>query len=306
MSIPSRLIQQSGRYSLVDTIPFHLPVSCKGSPVLMAVFRIDAAKARALIPGNEVFPFLFGSRALLVVTVVDYLNTTIGRYIEFSVAIACTHGERPAPPLLPALFKGLYGLGQFVVDLPVSTEISVKGGKGIWGMPKHQANLDYTVGDKVVSSQYDLDGQPAIRIEIDRPKCAWLPLSTSAANYCAFRGMLFKSYINFSGKAGFTFMKKGAARLFIGTHPRVQPLLGLGIDPNPVATAFIPAANGILDDHTESWFLSYEALPNSAPEGMESVVNLGLGQQWLAPPRPWPKDIPPIGAKPGAAARANS
>src|SRR5208283_2248998 len=171
MSMPNRLTQQAGRYSLVDGIPFHLPVSCQGSPVLMAVFTIDPAAAQKLIPGNEIFPFRFGSRALLVVTVVNYLNTTIGRYIEFSVAIACTHGERPAPPLLPALFKGLYGLGQFVVDLPVSTEISVKGGKGIWGMPKHQANLDYTVGDKVVSSQYDLDGQPAIRIEIDRPKC---------------------------------------------------------------------------------------------------------------------------------------
>jgi len=300
MSIPSRLAEQSGRYSLVDTIPFHLPVSCKGSPVLMAVFRIDAAKARRLLPGNEIYPFLFGSRALLVVTVVDYLNTTIGRYIEFSVAIACTHGERQAPPFLPAIFQGWYGMGQFVVDLPVSTEISVKGGKGIWGMPKHQANLDYSVGDSVVSSQYDLDGQPAVRIEIDRPKSAWLPLSTSAANYCAFRGMLFKSTINFSGKAGFTFMRKGAARLYVGTHPRVQFLLDLGVDPDPLATLFIPAADGVLDDHTESWFLSYETPPPSAPEGMESVVNLGQSQQWLAPPRPWPKDIPPV----GSAARA--
>ena len=30
-------------------------------------------------------------------------------------------------------------VGQYVWDLPVSTEISVKGGKGIWGTPKHQA-----------------------------------------------------------------------------------------------------------------------------------------------------------------------
>ena len=105
MSMPARLTQQAGRYSLVDGIPFHLPVSCKGSPVLMAVFTIDPAAARKLIPGNEIFPFRFGSRALLVVTVVDYLNTTIGRYIEFSIAIACTHGSRPAPPFLPALFQ---------------------------------------------------------------------------------------------------------------------------------------------------------------------------------------------------------
>lgn len=294
MSMPNRLNQQAGRYSLVDGIPFHLPVSCKGSPVLMAIFTIDPVAARKLIPGNEIFPFRFGSRALLVVTVVDYLHTTIGRYIEFSVAIACTHGSRPAPPYLPALFQSCFGLGQFVYDLPVSTEISVKGGKGIWGMPKHQANLDYTVGDTVVSSQYDLDGQPAIRIEIDRPKSAWLPLKMTAVNYCAFRGMLFKSSIYFSGKAGFTFKKKGAARLMLGTHPRVQPLRSLGIDPNPLCTVFVPAADGVLDDHLESWFLSSETAPSSPPEGMQSVVDLGLGQEWLPAPAPWPKDLPPL------------
>ena len=51
------------------------------------------------------------------------------------------------PPLLPLVFQKTFGLGQYVVDLPVSTEVSVKGGKGIWGMPKHQANLDFVVTD---------------------------------------------------------------------------------------------------------------------------------------------------------------
>ena len=40
---------------------------------------------------------------------------------------------------------GKYGTGQYVFDLPVCSEISVKGGKGIWGMPKHQANLDFII-----------------------------------------------------------------------------------------------------------------------------------------------------------------
>ena len=77
----------------------------------------------------------------------------------------------------------------------MSTEISVKGGKGIWGMPKHQANLDYVVGDRTVSSQYDLDGSSfVLRITIDRPQRIRLPLSIAAADYCQFRGLLMKSY----------------------------------------------------------------------------------------------------------------
>ena len=283
MSIPSRINQYAGRYSLVDGIPFAMPVSCEHSPSLFAAFTIDADKAAQLLPGNEIHPLRLWNKGLLVVTVIDYRVTTIGKYIEFSVAIACTHGSKPAPRLLPALFAKHYGTGQFVVELPVSTEISVKGGKGIWGMPKHQGNLNYIVGDEWVSSQYDLDGKLAVKIEIKRP-AAWLPVNVGAANYCAFRGMLMKSYIYFKGKMGFFFNKKGSAKLTIGSHPRVQMLKQLDISPEPLFAGFIPESTGVLDDYFENWFLTYPQPPKTAPEGIESVVNLGLGQQWLAPP----------------------
>jgi hypothetical protein len=282
--IPRRIEEQTGRYALVDGIPFTLPVNSERTPALMAAFTIDADKARELIPGNEVHPFRLWKRGLLVVTVVDYQITDIGRYIEFSIAIACTHGAKPAPRLLPGIFMKHYGTGQWVFDLPVSTEISVKGGKGIWGMPKHQANLNFLIGDDAVSSQYDLDGRLAMKIEVQRPRRAWLPLKMGAANYCGFRGMLMKSYIYFQGKVGFSLFRKGAARLTLGDHPRVQALKALDIDPEPIFTAFFPATRGVLDDHFECWFLSFERPPTTRPEGFESVINLGLGQEWLPPP----------------------
>jgi acetoacetate decarboxylase len=284
MSIPKRLDLQKGRFALVDGIPFALPVNCERSPALFAVFPINAEKARRLLPGNEVHPLRLWTKGLLVVSVIDYRVTDIGKYIEFSIAIACTHGSRPAPALLPALLQRHYGTGQFVVDLPVSTEVSVKGGKGIWGMPKHQANLDYVITERTVSSQYDSDGELCMKIEIDRPSKAWLPFSADAANYCQFRGMLMKSYVHFRGKAGFSLFRKGSARLTLGNHPRLRFLKDLEIEPDPIVTAFIPEANGLLDDYFESWFLSYAQPPRTAPEGLESIVNLGVSQEWLAPP----------------------
>jgi hypothetical protein len=285
MGQPVRLDQQAGRWALVDGIPFQMPVYCRNSPALFAVFSIDADKARKLIPGNEIYPLRLWNRGLLVVSVIDYLNTNIGRYIEFSIAIACTHGSRPAPRFLPALFMNHYGTGQWVFDLPVSTEVSVKGGKGIWGMPKHQGNLNYIIGDDVVSSQYDEGGMFAMKIEVQKPK-PWMPVRMTGVNYTAFRGMLFKSSVYFHGKLGFHLFKKGSARLTLGEHPRVQPLKGLDIHPEPILAAFLPQANGVLDDHSESWFLSESTLPTTVPEGMESVVDLGQGQEWLAPPAP--------------------
>jgi hypothetical protein len=287
MTPPNRVTRETGRHALVDGIPFTLPVASHESPALIAAFSIDARAAAALLPGDEVHPLrISGERAVLVITVVDYRFTNIGRYIEYSIAIACTHGARPALPLLPALpvAQRLFGTGQFVLDLPVSTEVSVKGGKGIWGMPKHQANLDFVIAPRTVSSQYDLDGQLCVRIEVDRPRFDRLPVAMGTSNYCAFRGMLMKSNISFKAHAGLKLPFTRSARLRIGAHPRVQQLKGLDIADRPLFCGYFPETRGVLDDHVDSWFLSFQTPPTVTPEGMESVAGLGQGQEWLAPP----------------------
>lgn len=285
MSIPRRVKHQSGRHALVDGIPFCLPVNSEASPALMAAFKVDHEAAQRLMPGNELHPFRYGGHALLLITVIDYRITDIGKYIEYSIAIACTYGRRPAPRLLPLIFQKRYGLGQYVHDLPVSSEISVKGGKGIWGMPKHRASLDFVMSEEAISSQYDLDGEMVMRIDMQRPKKASLPLNTGAANYCQFRGMLMKSYIYFRGRAGFTLGGPGRAAITLGTHTRAAALRALGIRSDPVFTAFFPSTAGVLDDHFEAWFLSHAEPPQVQPEGLESVVRLGLGEEWLESPR---------------------
>ncbi|RKH12200.1 acetoacetate decarboxylase [Corallococcus sp. CA053C] len=286
MSIPKRIKKQAGRYSRVDDIPYELPVNSQGSPALVAAFTVDARRAASLLPGNELHPLrVTRDRGVLLITVIDYRVTDIGAYIEFSVALACTHGLRPAPPLLPLLFRKHYGVGQYVIDLPVNTEVSVKGGKGIWGMPKHLARLDFHIEDGTVSSRYMEGGQQAVHVSIERPKMAWLPLRAAAANYCAFRGLLMKSYIYFRGRFGFRLGRWAKAVLELGDHPRVRPLKELGISDRPLFTGFFPSTNGVLDDHFEAWFLTQPSLPeHTYPEGLESVVDLGQGQTPMPPP----------------------
>jgi Acetoacetate decarboxylase (ADC) len=284
MRLPARLSRQRGRHALVDGIPFDLPVNSEHTRALFAGFRIDAGQAARLLPGNELHPLRLVRSGVLVLTVVDYRFTDIGAYIEFSVAIGCTHGPRQAPRLLPLLLRRRYGTGQYVHDLPVSTEISVKGGKGIWGMPKHQANLDFEVTDRTVASRYGLDGELLVSIEIDRPGGLALPVNVAAVNYCQFRGMLVKSYIHFAGRMHMAMGGGARARLLVGDHPRVAQLHQLDIDPDPLFTGYVGDASGALDDHFESWFLSFPEPPSTRPEGLETVVGLGLGQEWLPPP----------------------
>ena len=183
MAIPKRQRRLKGRYANVDGIAYEMPVDSWDASAIMAAFPCDYEAARALLPEGDIHPFRLWKNALLVVTVIDYRKTDIGSYIEYSIAIACTKGGKAAPRLLPGIFMRSFGTGQFVVDLPVSTEISVKGGKGIWGMPKHRANLDYLEGKAWLSAQYDLEGQMVTRLNIKQPTGIGLPMSMGAMNY---------------------------------------------------------------------------------------------------------------------------
>ena len=286
MSVPNRIKAYTGRYALVDGVPFTMPVQTVNAQAFMAGFFCDYQKAAALIPGIQLHPLrLWNGKAVFMVTVVNYVNTTIGKYIEYSLALAVTRGARPAPPMLPALFMNAYHTGQFILDLPVSTEISVKGGKGIWGMPKHRSNLDFNVGDKMISAQYEDGGQFAFRIEIERPSSAKLPLNVMATNYSHFRNMMMASCIYFNAKAGIRFGKKAQGAVYIGDHPRTAFMKNIGLEGKPFFTLFMPDTTGTLDDHFQCWFMTYDTPPTHVtPEGMESVINLGLGETWLPAP----------------------
>ncbi len=83
--LPKRIKNYTNRFSLVDGIPFKLPVSAVNSPALMAVFPIDAEKAKDFLPAG-IHRLRLWNSALLIVTVIDYRETPIGKYVEYSIS----------------------------------------------------------------------------------------------------------------------------------------------------------------------------------------------------------------------------
>ena len=96
--------------------------------------------------------------------------------------------------------------------------------------------------------------------------------------------MLMASYIYFESKAGINLLGKAKGSLFIGDHPKVAFLKNIDINPDPFFTTFMPKTNGILDDHFESWFMTYDEPPKVMTEGLESVYPLGYTEEWLPDP----------------------
>src|SRR5947199_9161956 len=126
MAFPRRVGWLKGKYANVDGIPFTMPIATHDSPALFAGFSIDAAAAAAMLPGQELHPVKMFGRGVLVLAVVNYLDTTIGKYVEFCIGILAARADEP-PGALPAmLFRSRFGTGVYIYDLPVSSEISVK------------------------------------------------------------------------------------------------------------------------------------------------------------------------------------
>lgn len=271
-----------GRYANVDGIPFKMPVETKSSPCIFAGFTIDPDAAQNLLPGQELQAVKAFGRGILIVAVVNYGDTTIGKYVETCLGVLCAHRRQKPLPLAPLALPFLYGTGVYIYDLPVSTEISVKGGLGIWGMPKRQGNLDFIEGDETISSQYDFEGQIVSRLDVPNGN-AWLPVAFAGLGYGSFRGLLTKSRISGSGKARFGFGSKGT-RLVLGDHPRAEPIKALDVNPNAIFSGYLPRFRGVLNDRVETWYLTSDTPPDIAETGMKDVVDLGLSEDWLAPP----------------------
>ena len=80
-----------------------MPVNSEQTPALMAAFPVDGDAAASLLPGDELHPVrLPGGRGLLVVTVVNYEVTDIGRYVEYSLASRARSAPGPHRRCCPA------------------------------------------------------------------------------------------------------------------------------------------------------------------------------------------------------------
>ena len=268
----------------------------------MAGFTCDGDAAQALLPGNELHAVrLPNGRGLFIVTVIDYRTTDIGRYVEYSIALG---DEGCKAPQLDRIYRAHEACRDRSVCMGSARQLTDlgEGWKGIWGMPKHQANLDFHVDFALHVELDDPDGKLCMRITVDRPHGPKIPLNkVGAVNWCQFRGMLMKSSIYFTDRAEVAVGPFAKAQLLIGDHPRTGPLRTLDMSSKALLTACLPHSKGVLDDHFESWFItSPKAIDADEPwggDGLDSVYGLPNSTEWLDPPtasgRLTPQGLPP-------------
>jgi len=129
-----------------------LPILYYDNSNFLAMWKVDYAKAEALLAGQPVRPVRFsGNTAVLTVAFYEYRDTAVASYNETGVALVTVPegADMPSHPWL-ALYRSPDSRteGLTVVDLPVTTRLACAAGRDIWGFPKFVTEIDFSLTPK--------------------------------------------------------------------------------------------------------------------------------------------------------------
>ena len=123
---------------------FKAPFFIHDADVIGAFFLCDYDKACALVSPHHRPVKLPFKKALFAVSCIEYKETDIGSYNEVALSIvvrAPGKGIRQKAETLRSLLQAKFHT--FIFQLPVTTEMSVAGGKGLLNYPKFLADITF-------------------------------------------------------------------------------------------------------------------------------------------------------------------
>jgi hypothetical protein len=119
-----------------------LPILYRDCEWFGLFYRVDLAKARALVPDTRIEPWPIFGKAVLALFVYQYHDTSIGPYGELGVGFQCRRAGSA-----PSLFKLARDMGAqdtqgvWVTNLPVTTPAACAAGRELWGYPKYVTSI---------------------------------------------------------------------------------------------------------------------------------------------------------------------
>jgi acetoacetate decarboxylase len=122
--------------------PVGLPILYRDGSTLVIGYRVDPAIAMSILGGLPLEPFVMLGRALVLVCLFEYRDTTIGSYNEICIGIYVRRAGT-APSLWSVLYnqRKIEDMGMYVVNLPVSSRAALTAGVEIWGFPKYVTGI---------------------------------------------------------------------------------------------------------------------------------------------------------------------
>jgi acetoacetate decarboxylase len=206
------------RRMLSDGTECPLPIRYFDVQCLVATFLTDLDRATGLLKGTGLQPVSQADgKGIVLLYCIEYRITDIGPYNEVGLTIVATAPGDPIP-------------ANYVLDLPVTTEVARRIGREIWGYNKFLAAIDVRSNDKRFSTILrETDREIIGTFEGERG----VSIATAPADiltFTMFKGKLLKTVIRV---LTLSHVSSGQSFVFkIGTsrHPMTDHLRALALD----------------------------------------------------------------------------
>jgi hypothetical protein len=214
-----------------------LPVRIMDAEMATAVFPARPSDAATCLAGTGLRPLTVAGRALSLLMLVRYGEWVLGSYDEVGVGL---------------LTRGPGGrLGLYLVDLPVTGELTCEAGQDLWALPKWlmRSNLtfDGTVasvtvhdGDTFVMSARLRAGRLGVPFALPAKLPTWSKLDRGAQ-----AGVLLRGTAPMTVRG--THLGRGSAQVELGNHPMAKRMAALGMTRRPLLIMHARQLSGELD-----------------------------------------------------------
>lgn len=240
-SRPARTVRRAG-------LEYELPILYWRDDTMTALFTADAARVKALLPSAELHPIMLGSgRCILAMAVYNYLQTSIGPYGEWAMAIPVCFKKQPRTPLPMLLQAHDPAFGLWVAHIPVSTQAALQAGRAEWGYPKFigdfhfESNPEYLEGNLAQGAQKIFDlrvPKRGLLLRDNRPTVALLVKD----------GQLVRSKVASRAICLQAFRPRGAFLQVHPGHPMAEDWLSLKPSARPFLTQYFVDHQAILPE----------------------------------------------------------
>jgi hypothetical protein len=232
-----------GSTTLSDGSVVQMPLLTYRARTFAAFFTISAAKARALLPSEELrLVRVSPHRALVTVQVMQYIEKSIEPYKEFVFSIP-VHRSRRAdiPGISAALWQRLPGNGSYLTHIAVDDEQGKLIGQEILGFPKFIAQVDFAEAPSERVAEVSIDGNAAFTLAVSRPTKGYTQQRREFYCYSVspIENALFHVPYESEASAAVIWGSR-SARLHLGSHPVIDELRDLDISPTPLFALDVP------------------------------------------------------------------
>lgn len=248
-----RELTRDGPEVLAHGMRLRLPVAYHRSDGFSAIVGAERRRVIEMLPSDTLLPVVLpGNRAAMYIGVYRYhevsMHTADGRTVAVrpygEVIIGALVTRRPAPPVLPVLAPRLFGLGCFVLHLPVTTRFARDGGMAWWGLPKFVADMDFTDDEAERSVALGEGGHRILTLRV-APSGGLVLNRSGAVLYSELAGSLLEIAVP-GVEVCREHLGSGRGSVELGDHPLADELRAIGLGSVPVATTTVLGSRFVL------------------------------------------------------------